>query len=223
MNLKKDYNDYLTKHHRINTLFSESYHKHINSTSHIIDDTSSGMVVDVFSKLIDYRIIFLATDMDSDICNIIKAQLLYLEQMDKTEDIVINIDSGGGSVYSGLGLLDTMEYIKCDVSTINTGLAASMAAVILCSGTFGKRKCLKRSMTMVHQPMSFGGGYAQASDIEIDAKHINSLKRDLYEIISEKTGHVYERVSIDGDRDYWMNSNEAKKYGMIDEILFKKD
>lgn len=156
--------------------------------------------------------------MDSDVCNIIKAQLLYLDQIDPGEDIKIYIDSPGGSVYSGLGLLDTMDYISSDIVTINTGLAASMAALVLCSGTKGKRKALKRSRTMIHQPLGYTG-FAQASDIEIDAREINSLKKELYEIISERTGQKYDRVNKDGDRDYWMSADDAKKYGMIDEII----
>jgi ATP-dependent Clp protease protease subunit len=159
--------------------------------------------------------------MESDICNIVKAQLLYLEQLDSEKDIKIYIDSPGGSVYSGLGLLDTMEYIKPDIVTVNTGLAASMAAVLLCSGAKGKRKALKRSRTMIHQPLGYLG-FAQASDFEIDAKEINSLKRELYEIISERTGKSYERVEKDSDRDYWMTAEEALKYGMIDEIIKPK-
>jgi ATP-dependent Clp protease, protease subunit len=220
MDLRKDFRNYSIKHRNLNSLVFDNYYKVQNNTLHIIDDNPGGMVVDVFSKLIEHRIIFLSTEMDSDICNIIKAQLLYLEQL-SDEDITINIDSGGGSVYSGLGLLDTMEYIKCDISTINTGLAASMAATILCSGTKGKRKALKRSRTMIHQPLGYTG-LAQASDIEIDAKHINQLKKDLYEIISQQTGQPYTKVYQDGDRDYWMSAIDAKKYGMIDEIITKR-
>jgi ATP-dependent Clp protease protease subunit len=144
-----------------------------------------------------------------------------LEQLDNKKDIKIYLDSPGGSVYSGLGLLDTVEYIKPDVITINTGLAASMAAVILCSGTKGKRKALKRSRTMIHQPLGYLG-FSQASDIEIDAKEINSLKKELHQIISDKTGQIYEKVEKDSDRDYWMNAEEALKYGMIDEIIKSK-
>ena len=178
------------------------------------------MSVDIFSKLLDDRIIFLSTDIDDYVCNIIKAQLLYLET-ESDEDIKIYIDSGGGSVYSGLGLLDVMDFIKPDIITVNTGLAASMAAVILCSGTKGKRKALKRSRTMIHQPLGYTG-YAQASDMEIEAKEINSLKKELYEIISENSGQTYDKVYKDSDRDYWMSAIEAKKYGMIDEIIQKR-
>lgn len=217
-----DFEKYLTKHHRITSTFVDSYRSKSNSTHHIIDDSSEGIMVDVFSKLISHRIIFLSTEMDSDICNIIKAQLLYLEQLDSEKDIKIYIDSPGGSVYSGLGLLDTMEFIRPDIVTINTGLAASMAAILLCCGAKGKRKALKRSRTMIHQPMSGSYGMYQASDISIDAKEINSLKYELYEIISQKTGQTPKKVELDADRDYWMTSKEALDYGMIDEIIKKK-
>ena len=142
--------------------------------------------------------------------------------MDDEKDIKIYIDSPGGSVYSGLGLLDTMEYIKPDIVTINTGLAASMAAVLLCCGADGKRKSLKRARTMIHQPLAGFGGYLQASDIEIDAKEINSLKKELHSIISDRTGKPYDRVEKDSDRDYWMTAEEALSYGMIDEIIKRK-
>ena len=189
-----------------------------NMTTQLIE--SNGLSVDIFSKLLDDRIIFLADEIDFDICNIIKAQLLYLES-ESDDDIKIYIDSPGGSVYSGLGLLDVMDYITPDIVTINTGLAASMAAVILCSGTKGKRRALKRSRTMIHQPLGYGG-YQQASDMEIEAKEINSLKKELYEIISDRSGQSYDRVSKDSDRDYWMTATDAKKYGMIDEVVIKR-
>lgn len=215
----KDFRKFATKHKNVNSTFFDRYRQVQNTTHNIIDNSIDGIVVDVFSKLIDHRIIFLSTEMDSDVCNIIKAQLLYLDQIGSGEDIKIYIDSPGGSVYSGLGLLDTMDYISSDIVTINTGLAASMAALVLCSGTKGKRKALKRSRTMIHQPMTGFGSYAQASDMEIEAREINSLKKELYEIISENTGQKYEQVYKDGDRDYWMSADDAKKYGMIDEII----
>lgn len=189
-----------------------------NNTPYLLE--SNGMSVDIFSKLLEDRIIFLSTDVDDYVCNIIKAQLLYLE-MESDKDIKIYIDSGGGSVYSGLGLLDVMDFVKPDIITVNTGLAASMAAVILCSGTKGKRKALRRSRTMIHQPLGYTG-YAQATDMEIEAKEINSLKKELYEIISDSTGQVYDKVYKDSERDYWMTAAEAKKYGMIDEIIQKR-
>lgn len=216
-----DFRNFATKHKNISSIVFDRYHKTQNTSHNIIDNSLDGVVIDVFSKLIDHRIIFLSTEMDSDSCNIIKAQLLYLESIDPEKDITIYIDSPGGSVYSGLGILDTMEYIQNDIVTVNTGLAASMAALVLCSGTKGKRKALRRSRTMIHQPLGYTG-FAQASDIEIDAREINSLKKELYEIISEKTGQKYDRVYKDGDRDYWMSAEDAKKYGMIDEIIIKR-
>jgi ATP-dependent Clp protease protease subunit len=186
-----------------------------NNTSLLLE--GNGMQVDVFSKLLEDRIIFLSTDIDDYTCNLIKAQLLFLET-ESDEDIKIYIDSGGGSVYSGLGLIDVMEFIKPDIITVNTGLAASMAAVILCSGTKGKRRALRRSRTMIHQPLGYTG-YAQATDMEIEAKEINSLKKELYEIIAERTGQNFDRVYKDSERDYWMTAIESKKYGMIDEIV----
>ena len=220
-----DFRKFTTKHRGISSTYFDDYFSKIqkqNNTALLIDDDVNGVVVDIYSKLLSNRIIFIATEMDSEICNIIKAQLLYLESSDPDKDIKIYIDSPGGSVYSGLGLLDIMDYIRPDIVTINTGLAASMAAVVLCSGTKGKRKSLKRSRTMIHQPLSFGGYVQQASDMEIEAREINSLKKELYEIISEKTGQVYDRVCKDGDRDYWMVAEDAKKYGMIDEIILKR-
>jgi ATP-dependent Clp protease protease subunit len=205
----------------ISSTFQDNYFKHLqrkNSTPMLLE--SNGMSVDVFSKLLDDRIIFLSTEIDDYVCNIIKAQLLYLES-ESDDDISIYIDSGGGSVYSGLGLVDVMDFVKPDIVTINTGLAASMAATILCSGAKGKRKALKRSRTMIHQPLSYSG-YAQASDMEIEAKEINSLKKELYEIISDKTGQTYDKIHKDSDRDYWMTAQDAKKYGMIDEIILKR-
>ncbi len=218
--MSKDFNKYLLSQ-SITSTSQDAYFKKLqklNSTPLLLE--SNGMSVDIFSKLLEDRIIFLSTEIDDYVCNIIKAQLLYLE-MESDEEIQIYIDSPGGSVYSGLGLLDVMDYVTPDIVTINTGLAASMAAVVLCSGAKGKRKSLKRSRTMIHQPLSYAG-YAQASDLEIEAKEINSLKKELYEIISEKTGQTYDKVHKDSDRDYWMTAQEAKKYGMIDEIILKR-
>jgi len=218
--MSKDFNKYLLSQ-SITSTSQDAYFKKLqklNSTPLLLE--SNGMSVDIFSKLLEDRIIFLSTEIDDYVCNIIKAQLMYLE-MESDDDIEIYIDSPGGSVYSGLGLLDVMDYVKPDIVTINTGLAASMAAVVLCSGTKGKRKSLKRSRTMIHQPLGYGG-YAQASDMEIEAKEINSLKKELYEIISDRTGQTYDKVYTDSDRDYWMTSQDAKKYGMIDEIILKR-
>jgi ATP-dependent Clp protease, protease subunit len=219
--MPNDFLKYANKHHRISSTYLDSYRRK-NTTHLIIDNAADGVMIDIFSKLVDNRIIFLSTEMESDICNIIKAQLLYLEQMDPEKDIKIYIDCPGGSVYSGLGLLDTMEYVTPDISTVNTGLAASMAAVLLACGTKGKRKSLKRSRTMIHQPLSASYGYSQASDMEIEAKEVNSIKRELYEILSDKTGQKFDRIEKDSDRDYWMNSEETLKYGIIDEIISRK-
>ncbi len=219
--MNSDFKKFLNSQ-KINSTFRDDYFKKIqklNSTPNLLE--SNGMPVDIFSKLLDDRIIFLTEEIDSDICNIIKAQLLYLD-MESDEDISIYIDSPGGSVYSGMGLLDVMDYVNSNISTVNIGLAASMAAVILCSGKKGKRKALKRSRTMIHQPLTYGGWMQQASDVEIEAREMNLLKKELYEIISERTGQTYDRVYKDGDRDYWMSATDAKKYGMIDEIIIKK-
>lgn len=172
---------------------------------------------DIFSKMLENRIVFLSGEVNLYTTEILKTQLLYLESLSK-EDITIYINSPGGSIYDGLGLLDVMEYIKPDIITVNTGLAASMAAVILCSGKKGKRKSLKRSRTMIHQPMG-GGWVQQASDMEIEVREMNGLKKELYKIISDMTGQPYDKVVKDGDRDYWMNSKEALEYGMIDKII----
>lgn len=192
--------------------------KSIQNNSNFVMDQDKGYMLDIYTKLLNDRIVFLNDEIDNYTSELIKNQLLYLEQLDHKKDIKMYINSPGGSVYDGLGILDTMDYIRPDIITINTGLAASMAAVILCAGSKGKRKSLKRSRTMIHQPIGYTG-YAQASDIEIDAKEINSLKRELYEIISQNTGQNYLKVEKDSDRDYWMNSEESLKYGIIDEII----
>ena len=216
----KDLNKFLISQ-SISSSFQNDYFSKISKKSNLSSLETNGLPVDIFGKLLDERIIFLSTEIDSDICNVIKAQLMYLDSLDDSE-ISIYIDSPGGSVYSGLGLLDVMDFINSDVSTVNTGLAASMAAVILCSGKKGKRKSLKRSRTMIHQPLTYGGWMQQASDVEIEAREMNHLKKELYEIISEKTGQNYDTVYKDGDREYGMSSTDAKKYGMIDEIISKK-
>ena len=217
--MKDDFKKYLSSKRNISSLYSTDYFNKLQR-SNILSDIG-GMPMDIFQRLLDDRIIFLNDEIDNDISNIIKAQLLYLDS-ESDEDISIYIDSPGGSVYSGLGLLDVMDYINSDIVTVNTGLAASMAAVVLCSGTKGKRKSLKRSRTMIHQPLGYGGWVQQASDMEIEAKEVNHLKKELYEIISDKTGQPYDKVYKDGDRDYWMGAKEALKYGMIDEIVKKR-
>jgi ATP-dependent Clp protease protease subunit len=166
------------------------------------------------------RIIFLGTGIDDYIANVVQAQLLFLESSDPTKDIQIYINSPGGSVYAGLGIYDTMQYIRPDVATICTGMAASMGAVLLCAGAAGKRTGLKHSRVMIHQPL--GGASGQASDIEITAREIQKLKKELYAIIATHSGQTEKKVWNDSDRDYWMIASEAKEYGMIDEVLERK-
>ncbi|HEX2920797.1 MAG TPA: ATP-dependent Clp endopeptidase proteolytic subunit ClpP [Bacteroidales bacterium] len=175
--------------------------------------------MDVFSRLMMDRIIFLGLPVDDYVANIIQAQLLYLDSADPTRDIQIYFNSPGGSVYAGLGIYDTMQYITANIATICTGMAASMSAVLLTAGTKGKRSALRHSRIMIHQPL--GGAEGQASDIEISVKQILKIKRELYEIIAFHSGNPVEKVEKDSDRDYWMTSQEAKDYGMIDEILEK--
>ncbi len=175
--------------------------------------------MDVFSRLMMDRVIFLGTDVNDYTANVIQAQLLYLDSTDPGKDVSIYINSPGGSVYAGLGIYDTMQYISSDVTTICTGMAASMAAVLLVSGAAGKRFALKHSRVMIHQPM--GGAQGQASDIEITAREIQKLKKELYTIIADHSGQPFEKVERDSDRDYWMTSFEAKEYGMIDDVLLK--
>jgi ATP-dependent Clp protease protease subunit len=173
--------------------------------------------MDVFSRLMMDRIIFLGLPIDEYVANIIQAQLLYLDSTDPGKDIQLYFNTPGGSVYAGLGIYDTMQYISADIATICTGMAASMGAILLTAGTKGKRSALKHSRIMIHQPM--GGAEGNASDIEITAREIMKLKKELYQIIALHSGNEYEKVEKDADRDYWMTSIEAKEYGMIDEIL----
>lgn len=175
--------------------------------------------MDVFSRLMMDRIIFLGLAIDDYVANIIQAQLLYLDSADPGKDIQIYVNSPGGSVSAGLGIYDTMQYISCDVATICTGMAASMGAVLLTAGTKGKRSGLKHSRVMIHQPS--GGFEGTASDIEIQAREVLKLKKELYSIIAEHSGNTMEKVEKDSDRDYWMTAYEAKEYGMIDEVLEK--
>jgi ATP-dependent Clp protease protease subunit len=175
--------------------------------------------MDVFSRLMMDRIIFLGVPINDDVANIIQAQLLFLESSDPSKDIQIYLNTPGGGVYAGLGIYDTMQYISSDVATICTGIAASMGAVLLTAGAKGKRSALPHSRVMIHQPM--GGAEGQASDIEITTKQILMLRKELYEIIAEHSGNSFEKIEKDADRDYWMTANDAKEYGMIDLILKK--
>ena len=187
-------------------------------TPNIIEERQLNIAtMDVFSRLMMDRIIFLGVPIDDDVANIIMAQLLFLETADPSRDIQLYFNSPGGSIYAGLGIYDTMQFINCDVATICTGLAASMAAVLMCAGAQGKRSALKHSRIMIHQPMS--GVQGQASDIEITSREVQKLKKELYSIIADHTGQTFKKVEKDSDRDYWMTAEEAKEYGMIDTIL----
>ncbi|WP_417865759.1 ATP-dependent Clp endopeptidase proteolytic subunit ClpP [Xanthomarina gelatinilytica] len=191
-----------------------------NLTPNIIEERQMNIAIfDVFSRLMMDRIIFLGTGINDQVANIIQAQLLFLESTDSSKDIQIYINSPGGSVYAGLGIYDTMQFIKPDVATICTGMAASMGAVLLCAGEKGKRSGLTHSRVMIHQPL--GGAQGQASDIEITAREILILKEELFKIISKHSGQDYDKVYKDSDRDYWMKADKAKEYGMIDEILVR--
>lgn len=176
--------------------------------------------MDVFSRLMKDNIIFLGTGIDDHVANIVQAQLLFLANANADRDITMYINSPGGSVYAGLGIYDTMQFINPDVATVCTGMAASMGAVLLCAGADGKRSGLKHSRVMIHQPL--GGAQGQASDIEITAREILKLKKELYDIISTHSKQSFKKVEEDSDRDYWMTSQEAKDYGMIDEVILKK-
>ncbi len=225
MTNRREFEKYATKHHGINSTVVHDVMSHMygpeGMTRTVIEERPQNFrEVDVFSRLMADRIIFLGTGIDDYIANIIQAQLLFLESADASKDIQIYINSPGGSVYAGLGIYDTMQYINPDVATICTGMAASMGAVLLCAGNDGKRTALKHARVMIHQPL--GGARGQASDIEITAREIQKLKKELYDIISNHSGKPYDTVWADSDRDYWMTSTEAKDYGMIDEVLEKK-
>lgn len=220
--MNNEFRKYATKHLGMNGLALDQY---MNITSSYISPTIieerqlNVAQMDVFSRLMMDRIIFLGTQVDDYTANVIQAQLLYLDSADPGKDISIYLNSPGGSVYAGLGIYDTMQFISSDVATICTGMAASMAAVLLTAGAKGKRSALKHSRVMIHQPL--GGVQGQASDIEITAREIQKLKQELYTIIADHSGNPFERIEKDSDRDYWMTAQEAKEYGMIDEVLIK--
>ena len=225
--MTNDFRNYAVKHLGMNSLALDQYTSASNSAIRssyisptIIEERQLNVAqMDVFSRLMMDRIIFLGTEVNDYTANVIQAQLLYLDQADPGKDINIYINSPGGSVYAGLGIYDTMQYVSSDVATICTGIAASMAAVLLVSGAEGKRFVLKHSRVMIHQPM--GGAQGQASDIEITAREILKLKHELYEIIANHSGQPIEKVETDSDRDYWMTAEEAKAYGMVDRVLIK--
>lgn len=220
MNNSEDFRKFARSRMGISSLtlsrYSSVWANYISPT--IIEERQLNIAsMDVFSRLMMDRIIFLGLPIDDYVANIIQAQLLYLDSTDPGKDIQIYFNTPGGSVYAGLGIYDTMQYISADIATICTGMAASMGAILLTAGTKGKRSALRHSRIMIHQPM--GGAEGHASDIEITAREILKLKRELYEIIALHSGNSYEKVEKDSDRDYWMTSIEAKDYGMIDEIL----
>jgi ATP-dependent Clp protease protease subunit len=224
MNPNDEFSRYALKHAGISSMTMQRYMSaqdyYISPT--IIEERQLNVAsMDVFSRLMMDRIIFLGVPIDDTVANIIQAQLLFLESTDPTKDIQVYFNTPGGSVYAGLGIYDTMQYISANIATICTGMAASMGAILLTAGAKGKRSALKHSRIMIHQPM--GGASGQASDIEITAREIMKIKKELYSIISFHTGKTLEQVEKDADRDYWMTSEEAVEYGMIDEILVRND
>lgn len=218
-----DFRKYATKHLGMNSMVLDDMMKaqagYLNP--YILEERQLNVTqLDVFSRLMMDRIIFLGTEVNDYTANVLQAQMLYLDSVDSAKDISIYINSPGGSVYAGLGIYDTMQFINSDVQTICTGMAASMAAVLLVAGKEGKRSALPHSRIMIHQPM--GGAQGQASDIEITAREIQKLKKELYTIISDHSHQPFDKVWADSDRDYWMTAEEAKEYGMVDEVLVRK-
>jgi ATP-dependent Clp protease, protease subunit len=225
---KEEFRKYAVKDRGLSGNFVDQYINHIESTTfhptsmtpNIVEERQMrATVIDVFSRLMADRIIFLGTGVDDYVANIIVAQLLFLESADSKKDILMYVNSPGGSVYAGLGIYDTMQYVNPDVATICTGLAASMGAVLLSGGTTGKRSALPHARIMIHQPL--GGAQGMASDIEITAREILKLKVELYEILAKHTGKDIKTIETNSDRDYWMKASEAKEYGLIDEVLQK--
>ena len=219
-----EFEKYATKHCGISSTTFAKYTSAINNslTPYIVEERQLNVAqMDVFSRLMMDRIIFLGTAIDDYTANVINAQLLFLESIDSQKDIQIYHNSPGGSVYAGLGIYDTMQYIQPRVATICTGLAASMASVLLCAGEKGMRCALPHSRVMIHQPR--GGAEGQATDMEITCREIQKLKKELYEIIANHSGKDFDTVWADSDRDHWMTAEEAKDYGMIDEVLIRKN
>lgn len=224
--IRMDHNEfrqYAIKHRGISSNTFDSYARYISAqptalTPYIIEERPMNVAsMDVFSRLMMDRIIFMGEPINDYVANIVTAQLLFLESTDRTRDIQMYINSPGGSVYAGLGIYDTMQIVNPDIATICTGIAASMAVVLMCAGTQGKRTALRHSRIMMHQPSSAIGG--QATDIAITVKEIQRVKENLYTIISEHTGQPYDKVAADSDRDFWMLADEAKAYGIVDEVL----
>jgi ATP-dependent Clp protease protease subunit len=226
-----EFRKYAVNHYGISGSNYDRYASYINkrNVTSVISNYISPTIIeerqlnvaqmDVFSRLMMDRIIFLGVPIDDYVANIIQAQMLFLESADAKKDISVYLNTPGGSVYAGLGIYDTMQYITPDVATICTGMAASMGAVLMCAGTKKKRTALPHARVMIHQPM--GGAEGQASDIEITAKEIMKLKKELYDIIAKHSGQTYDKVFKDSDRDYWMTAQEAKEYGMLDEVLVR--
>ena len=228
MDYGKEFYKYATKHQGISSAHLEKYMTSVPNiqgfTPQVIEERQMNVVgMDVFSRLMMDRIIFMGVPVNDYVANVIQAQLLFLESTDAKRDVQMFINSPGGSVIAGLGIYDTMQYVAPDVSTICTGLAASMGAVLLCAGSKGKRSCLPHSRVMIHQPS--GGMQGQFSDMEISYNLIKSMKKELYEIIANHSGQDYDKIESDSDRDKWMTGSEAKAYGLVDEVLerAKKD
>ncbi len=219
---KEEFRKYAVKAQGLNGLSVDRYTNTVeNMTRSVIEERPTRFAeIDVFSRLIMDRIIFLGMQVEENIANIITAQLLFLESVDAKKDILLYINSPGGSVYAGLGMYDTMQYVGPDVATICTGMAASMGAVLMSGGAKGKRSALPHARIMIHQPS--GGMQGQSRDMEITLKQMQELRKDLYTILANHTGKTYEEIEKDSDRDYWMRATEAKEYGLIDEVLIKK-
>lgn len=220
MSFNSEFEKYAVKHRGLSSNTLDSYNKYVVTglTPNIIEERPMNVaVMDVYSRLMMDRIIFLGYPINDEVANIITAQLLFLDSTDRTRDINMYINSPGGSVYSGLGIYDTMQYVSPDVATICIGMAASMGSLLLCAGTKGKRAALRHSRVMLHQPSGAIGG--QASDIEITVREVKKLKRELYEIYSNHSGKDVEQVEEHLTRDYWMTAAEAKEYGLVDEVL----
>ncbi|MBQ5657241.1 MAG: ATP-dependent Clp endopeptidase proteolytic subunit ClpP [Bacteroidaceae bacterium] len=221
--MNNDFRKYATRHLGMNSMVLDdvvsAQNQYLNP--YILEERQLNVTqMDVFSRLMMDRIIFLGTEIDAYTANTLQAQLLYLDSVDPGKDISIYLNSPGGSVYAGLGIYDTMQFVTSDVATICTGMAASMAAVLLVAGAEGKRSALTHSRVMIHQPM--GGAQGQASDIEITAREIQKLKKELYTIIAEHSHTDFDKVWADSDRDYWMTAQEAKEYGMVDQVLSRR-
>ncbi len=229
MNYKKEFLKYSTKHLNRSSASTEDYIQktHVNNwhlnnfTPSVIEERQMNVAqMDVFSRLMMDRIIFLGVAIDDYVANVIQAQLLFMDSLDSKRDVQIYINCPGGSVTAGLGIYDTMQFISPEIGTICTGIAASMASVILSSGTKGKRTCLQHGRVMIHQPS--GGMQGQVSDMEINYKLFKELQSELYNILSDNTGQTYEQIETDCDRDHWFRSKEAKTYGLVDEVLVKE-